>query len=162
MSPKVGASSDAPVVLTAGGAAPMEVTRQFQDPTVIERALIAHQSSQGTDLGANAASSSIALNPQNESVAEFLTPKKAQMRMEIEQIHRDMQWNVYEAQAFVKEHELHNDAKTEAVLRAQQQRFETTARHWEQESHDHTKKEVADAAIKIEQHASDVFQELNA
>ena len=101
----------------------MDVTQppQFTPPIL--------QASRGTDLSQQGASSSSnALAPQ-ESVEEFITPKKAQMRQEINQLRHDMQWNVHAAETFVRENELHTDEKAEAVLREQQTRFENIARH---------------------------------
>ena len=90
------------------------------------------QASRGTDLSQQSASSGgNALAPQ-ESVEELLTPKKVQMRQEINQLRHDMQWNVHAAETFVRENDLHIDEKAGAVLREQQMRFENIARQWEQ------------------------------
>ena len=129
MSPTTGAPGSAPVAIAPGGAAPMDVTQQpqFTGPIL--------QASRGTDLSKQGASSSNsnALVPHlNESVEEFLTPKEAQMRQEINHLRHDMQWNLHAAQTFVRENELYTDEKAEAVLREQQKRFENIAQSWEQ------------------------------
>ena len=97
-----------------------------------------------------------------ESVSEFVSPTKAQLRQAMNQMQLDMQHNVQAANDFVQKHELQSDRKCEAILKEQQQRFEHTAREWESTSQDQTLLEVATARNNIEQHANDVFNELNA
>ena len=122
---------------------------------------LASNRSRGTDLSMQGTSSSSNALAPSESVEEFLTPKKAQMRQEINQLRHDMQWNVHAAETFVRENELQSDEKAEAVLRAQQISFENIARQWGQQSQDHTEMEVASAWAQIEQEANGVFGELN-
>ena len=83
------------------------------------------RASRGTYLSKPGASSSSsnALVPLNESVEEILTPKKAQMRQEINQLRHDMQWNLHAAQTFARENELHTGAEAEAVLWEQAKTF---------------------------------------
>lgn len=130
------------------------------DPS--QRPSILTPMSQGTGLAGPAPSTSSIVPSTMETVNEFVTPTKAQMRQAMNQMHYDMQYNVQAAHDFVRKNELQTDQKCEAILKEQQHRFEVTAREWELSSHDQTLLEVADARNTIEQQANDVFNELNA
>ena len=127
-SPKTGAPGSAPEALAPDGAVPVDVTQQ---PQFTDSLLQASRGTVFSEPGASSSSNN-ALVPLNESVEEFLTPKKAQMRPNISQLRHDMQWTLHAVQTFVRENELHTNEKAGAVLRAQQNHFQNIAQKWEQ------------------------------
>ena len=129
MSPNEVDPRSAPNSFKPGQSGPMEI-----DPS--QRPSILTPLSQGTGLTGPMPATSSNMPSAMESVTEFVTPTKAQMRQAMNQMQLDMQHNVQAANDFVQKHELQSDRKCEAILKEQQQRFEHTAREWESTSQD--------------------------
>ena len=100
----------APNSFKPGQSGPMEI-----DPS--QRPSILTPLSQGTGLTGPMPSTSSNMPSAMESVTEFVTPTKAQMRQAMNQMQLDMQHNVQAANDFVQKHELQSDRKCEAILK---------------------------------------------